>query len=36
MRVTRLNKKLTKLKEQVGKLAAYEKQMLASQISKSL
>jgi transposase len=29
-KVTRLNEKLSKLKEQMGKLAAYEKQMLAS------
>ena len=29
-RVTRLTEKLTKLKEEMGKLAAYEKQMLAS------
>src|SRR5215472_16487072 len=29
-KVTRLNEKLTKLKEQMGKLAVYEKQMLAS------
>src|SRR5258705_4346929 len=29
-KVTRLHEKLTKLKEEMGKLAAYEKQMLAS------
>src|ERR1700734_136358 len=29
-RVTRLTEKLTKLKEEMGKLAVYEKQMLAS------
>src|ERR1700754_4333431 len=29
-RVTRLSEKLTKLKEEIGKLAVYEKQMLAS------
>lgn len=29
-KVTRLNEKLSKLKEQMGKLAVYEKQMLAS------
>src|SRR4051794_25793873 len=29
-KVTRLNEKLTKLKEEMGKLAVYEKQMLAS------
>jgi hypothetical protein len=29
-KVIRLNEKLTKLKEQMGKLAVYEKQMLAS------
>ena len=29
-KVTRLTEKLTKLKEEVGKLAVYEKQMLAS------
>jgi hypothetical protein len=28
--VTRLTEKLTKLKEEMGKLAVYEKQMLAS------
>jgi hypothetical protein len=30
VKVTRLNEKLTKLKEEMGKLAVYEKQMLAS------
>ena len=29
-KVTRLNEKLTKLKEEMGKLAVYEKRMLAS------
>ena len=29
-KVTRLSEKLTKLKEEMGKLAVYEKQMLAS------
>jgi hypothetical protein len=35
-KVTRLTEKLTKLKEEMGKLAVYGKQMLASPASKSL